>query len=103
MNSLNSINFLSMKIFMFHKIIYYNILLLFFMSLSLFCQETNNSLKYKMDNYEEKVKTKWEYNPFKNYATDRYFSSWLNPNAYNSKFWFGDIFSIRIKILILTK
>ena len=48
-----------------------------------------------MDNYEEKVKTKWEYNPFKNYATDRYFSSWLNPNAYNSKFWFGDIFNIK--------
>lgn len=48
-----------------------------------------------MDNYTEKVKTKWEYNPFRNYDTDRYFSSWVDPNAYNSKFWFGTIFNIK--------
>lgn len=80
---------------MFKNFIYYSVLLLFSINLFLYCDETNGSLKYKMDNYEEKVKTKWEYNPFKNYATDRYFSSWLNPNAYNSKFWFGDIFNIK--------
>ena len=80
---------------MFKNFIYYSVLLLFSINLFLYCDETNGSLKDKMDNYEEKVKTKWEYNPFKNYATDRYFSSWLNPNAYNSKFWFGDIFNIK--------
>lgn len=80
---------------MLRKLIYYNIFLFYFISLSLFCQETNYSLKNKMNNYEKKVKMQWEYNPFKNYATDRYFSSWVDPNAYNSKFWFGTIFNIK--------
>lgn len=48
-----------------------------------------------MDNYAKKVKMQWEYNPFKNYETDRYFSSWVNPNAYNSKFWIGTIFNVK--------
>lgn len=77
------------------KFIHYNILFLFFINLSLYCKEIDNSIKDRMDNYTEKVKTKWEYNPFRNYATDRYFSSWVDPNAYNSKFWFGTIFNIK--------
>ena len=35
------------------------------------------------------------YNPFKNYETDRYFSSWADPNAYNSSFLLGTIFNIK--------
>lgn len=77
------------------NILYIFILLLFFINTSLYSQATNNSLKNRMDDYAERVKMQWEYNPFKNYATDRYFSSWVNPDAYNSKFWIGDIFNIK--------
>ena len=56
--------------------------------------QKSNTLKDKMDNYTQKVKMKWEFNPLKNYETDRYFSGWLDPNAYSSRFWLGDIFNI---------
>ena len=57
--------------------------------------EETNSLNVKMDNYTQKLKMKWEFNPLKNYETDRYFSGWTDPNAYNSKFWIGEIFNIK--------
>ena len=44
---------------MFKNFIYYSVLLLFSINLFLYCDETNGSLKDKMDKYEEKVKTKW--------------------------------------------
>ncbi|MDA0034615.1 hypothetical protein OFR27_05685 [Brachyspira hyodysenteriae] len=37
----------------------------------------------------------WEFNPLKNYETDRYFSVWTDHNAYSSKFWLGEIFNIK--------
>lgn len=48
-----------------------------------------------MDNYTKKVKMEWEFNPLKNYETDRYFSGWTDHNAYSSKFWLGEIFNIK--------
>ena len=53
--------------------------------------ENENSLENKMNNYKEKVKVKWKYNPLRIYETDRYFSPWLDPDNYNTSFWFGDI------------
>ncbi|PPS21736.1 hypothetical protein [Brachyspira murdochii] len=56
--------------------------------------QESNTLENKMNNYTQKVKMKWEFNPLKNYETDRYFSGWLDPDAYSSRFWLGDIFNI---------
>ena len=61
---------------------------------SIIYSQESNTFKDKMDNYTKKVKMKWEFNPLKNYETDRYFSGWLDPNAYSSRFWLGDIFNI---------
>ena len=69
--------------------------MLLFINAPLYSQSSNISFKDKMDNYTERVKMQWSYNPFRNYATDRYFSSWVNPNAYNSKFFIGTIFNIK--------
>ncbi|WP_300711904.1 hypothetical protein [uncultured Brachyspira sp.] len=60
----------------------------------IYSQETNNTLKTKMDNYTKKTKMKWEFNPLRNYETDRYFSGWTDPNSYRNRFWIGDIFNI---------
>ncbi|MEI0797334.1 hypothetical protein R4Q14_03260 [Brachyspira intermedia] len=61
---------------------------------SILYSKQSNDFKEKMDNYTQKTKMQWEFNPLKNYETDRYFSGWANPNAYSSKFWLGDIFNI---------
>ena len=39
---------------------------------SIIYSQENNTFKDKMDNYTQKVKMKWEFNPLKNYETDRY-------------------------------
>ena len=49
----------------------------------------------RMDNYTKKVKLQWEFNPLKNYETDRYFSGWLDPDSYSSRFYLGEIFNIK--------
>lgn len=72
----------------------HTIIILFILSIHIYAQETN-SIKFKMDTYETNTKLKWNYNPFKNYDTDRYFSSWADPNAYNSSFLLGTIFNIK--------
>ena len=72
----------------------YTMLIIFILSMHIYAQETN-SIKLKMDTYETNTKLKWNYNPFKNYDTDRYFSSWADPNAYNSSFLLGKIFNIK--------
>ncbi|WP_300758929.1 hypothetical protein [uncultured Brachyspira sp.] len=56
--------------------------------------QESNTLKDNMDNYTQKVKMKWEFNPLKNYETDRYFSGWVDPDAYSSRFWLGDVLNI---------
>ena len=61
---------------------------------SILYSKQSNDFKEKMDNYTQKTKMQWEFNPLKNYETDRYFSGWTDPNAYSSKFWLGDIFNI---------
>lgn len=61
---------------------------------SIIYSQENNTFKDKMDNYTQKVKMKWEFNPLKNYETDRYFSGWVDPDAYSSRFWLGDMLNI---------
>lgn len=61
---------------------------------SIIYSQENNTFKDKMDNYTQKVKMKWEFNPLKNYETDRYFSGWVDPDAYSSRFWLGDVLNI---------
>lgn len=57
--------------------------------------QNTNSLENKMNDYKEKVKVKWQYNPLRIYETDKFFSPWLDPENYNSSFWFGDILNIQ--------
>ncbi|WP_300711682.1 hypothetical protein [uncultured Brachyspira sp.] len=65
----------------------------FILAASLYSQnaENGNNLENKMTNYSKKVSMQWRYNPLRIYETDKYFSSWLDPDNYNSSFWFGDI------------
>ncbi|CRF34566.1 hypothetical protein BRSU_2103 [Brachyspira suanatina] len=63
--------------------------------------ENTNSLENKMNNYKEKVSVQWKYNPLRVYETDKYFSPWLDPDNYNTSFWFGDI--LNSKSLYLNK
>ena len=46
--------------------------------------EEVQSLGAKMDQYTQKKKAEWNFNPFKKPETDKYFSSWADPYAYNS-------------------
>lgn len=75
-------------------ILYLSILFLFALNLYSQNMENNDSLENKMNDYKEKVKVQWRYNPLRIYETDKYFSSWLDPDNYNSSFWFGDILNI---------
>ncbi|MEI0799524.1 hypothetical protein R4Q14_14530 [Brachyspira intermedia] len=70
-----------------------HIILFILFALPIYSQNTENenSLENKMNNYKEKMKVKWKYNPLRIYETDRYFSPWLDPDNYNTSFWFGDI------------
>ena len=72
----------------------YSILFTILLSALLYSQN-DNSLENKMNNYEKKIKLKWKYNPLRVYETDKYFSPWLDPDNYNSSFWFGDILNIK--------
>ena len=47
-----------------------------------------------MDSNTKEVKSKWLFNPFRAYDTDKYLYGWLDPYVYNSKYWIGDIFNI---------
>ena len=58
---------------------------------NLIYSQNNDSLENKMNNYIEKVKLNWKYNPLRTYETDKYFSPWLDPYNYNTSFWLGDI------------
>ena len=58
-----------------NKIIY-TIVLLIIIS-NLIYSQNNDSLENKMNNYIEKVKLNWKYNPLRTYETDKYFSPWL--------------------------
>ena len=81
---------------MFMKIVLKIIAIFVSFNIVIYGQETNNSsLKEKMDNYDEKVKTQWEFNPLKNYKTDRYFSGWTDPNAYSTRFWIGEVLNAK--------
>lgn len=53
-----------------------HIILFILFALPIYSQNTENenSLENKMNNYKEKVKVKWKYNPLRIYETDRYFS-----------------------------
>lgn len=57
--------------------------------------ENNDSLENKMIEYRKEKKVKWQYNPFREFETDKYLYGWLDPNVYNSKYWFGDILNIK--------
>ncbi|WP_297277090.1 hypothetical protein [uncultured Brachyspira sp.] len=76
------------------KKIYFFIFIILLYNIHLYSQDNNDSLENKMNNYKEKVKLKWQYNPLRIYETDKYFSPWLDPDNYNSSFWFGDIINI---------
>ena len=72
------------------------IIILILYSITVYSQDTNNNtLKEKMDNYTETVKTQWEFNPLKNYKTDRYFSGWTDPNSYSTRFWIGEVLNAK--------
>ncbi|PCG20270.1 hypothetical protein [Brachyspira sp. G79] len=71
----------------------YTFVLILLLNTIIYSQQSN-TLKDKMDNYTQKIKMEWEFNPLKNYETDRYFSGWLDPDAYNSSFWIGDVLNI---------
>lgn len=73
------------------KKIFFLVYIMLINNIYLYSQENTNSLKNKMNNYKEKVKVQWQYNPLRIYETDKYFSPWLDPDNYNSSFWFGDI------------
>ncbi len=53
--------------------------------------EEVQSLGAKMDQYTQKKKAEWNFNPFKKPETDKYFSSWADPYAYNSSILLGTI------------
>ena len=71
----------------------YTLLCCFLCCIVLNAQNTNLSIEQKMDNYSQKVKTQWKYNPLRNPETDKYFSGYADINNYNTKFWFGTIFN----------
>lgn len=84
---------------------YYSIIFIILLSSLLYSQNSNdNSLENKMNNYKEKLSVQWKYNPLRVYETDKYFSPWLDPDNYNTSFWFGDILNAKTlypnKILI---
>lgn len=68
-------------------------LLLIFISFSFFItaeekeQSMFTNLENKMDDYTEKKEFQWLFNPFKRPYTDRFFSPWTDPLAYNS-YWY---------------
>ena len=49
------------------------------------------TLDSKMDEYTQKKKAEWNFNPFKKPETDKYFSTWADPYAYNSSILLGTI------------
>lgn len=40
---------------------------------------------------QEKVRSKWKYNPFRTSDRERLLFGWLNPNAFITRFWIGGI------------
>lgn len=64
-------------------------LIFLFFSFSLYSQDNE-----AMDSNTKEVKSKWLFNPFRAYDTDKYLYGWLDPYVYNSKYWIGDIFNI---------
>ncbi len=75
---------------------YYSILFIILLSSLLYSQNSNdNSLENKMNNYKDKISVQWKYNPLRIYETDKYFSPWLDPDNYNTSFWFGDVLNAK--------
>ena len=70
-------------------------IILFIFLIRIFLYSEGSELIMKMNTYETNTKLKWSYNPFKYYETDRYFSSWTDPNAYNSSILLNTIFNIK--------
>ena len=71
----------------------YIVLLLLFINAPLYRPATNDSIKEKMNSNIEETKLKWRYNPFR-YETYKRIYGWLDPDAYISRYWMGDIFNI---------
>ena len=49
------------------KKIYFFIFIILLYNIHLYSQDNNDSLENKMNNYKEKVKLKWQYNPLRIY------------------------------------
>lgn len=70
-----------------------NIIKIFIFIIFCYSLYAQDNIKDKMDSHIENVKTQWRYNPFR-YETYKRLYGWLDPDAYNSKYWIGDILNI---------
>ena len=65
--------------------LFFTSLLLLFTSISLFSIDMS-SIEKSMDEYENEKRFQWSFNPFNRPKSDKFFSPWTDPLAYNS-YW----------------